>query len=135
MQMLSISNRRVPFVRFILKVAVSLPNNPARLNMHSHISVWERTSEPAPCCCCSWTQNSTFLDDSQNAGWSVNILTQLDCSHLPTISHVGVVHNRIWIKQRYCSFFPASHFSKRLLEVFLSSSWPSRKKQLLPSFD
>lgn len=75
MQMLSISNRRVPFVRFILKVAVSLPNNPARLNMHSHISVWERTSEPAPCCCCSWTQNSTFLDDSQNAGWSVNILT------------------------------------------------------------
>lgn len=75
MQMLSIGIRRVPFVRFILKVAVSLPNNPARLNMHSHVSVWERTSEPAPCCCCSWTQNSTFLDDSQNAGWSVNILT------------------------------------------------------------
>lgn len=75
MQMLSTSNRRVPFVRFILKVAVSLPNNPARLNTHSHISVRERTSEPAPCCCCSWTQNSTFLDDFQNAGWSVNILT------------------------------------------------------------
>lgn len=85
--------------------------------------------------CYSWSTTLYFPGWFSSVGPSINILTQLDFSHLHAISHVGVVTG-FGVNKRYSSLiFQISHNLPR--DVFLSSSpssWQRRQSSYSPSF-